>query len=53
LHAVDLPTLVIAGDGDRITPQQRAHELVALLPHTTLHMLTGCGTAPRSSFPRK
>jgi pimeloyl-ACP methyl ester carboxylesterase len=40
---LDLPTVVIGGRSDRITPPAAAARLVELVPHAALHLLDRCG----------
>lgn len=40
---LDLPTVVVGGRSDRITPPAAAARLVELVPHATLHLLDRCG----------
>lgn len=40
---IDLPTVVIGGRCDRITPHSAATRIVDLVPHAELHMIDRCG----------
>ena len=43
LRAVDVPTVVVVGDVDRITPPDHAEELAELIDGAELHVLVGVG----------
>ncbi|WP_051794714.1 alpha/beta fold hydrolase [Streptomyces sp. NRRL S-87] len=43
---VDVPVLVVAGDGDRFAPPEDAEELAAALPHGRRTLLPDCGHFP-------
>lgn len=43
LGAVAVPTLVLAGDEDEITPPELAHELSEAIPGAVLEIVEGCG----------
>jgi pimeloyl-ACP methyl ester carboxylesterase len=45
LGAIDVPTLVLAGDGDKLVPNGCSIELASLLPRATLRVLKGAGHA--------
>ncbi|HEV7173378.1 alpha/beta hydrolase [Pedococcus sp.] len=38
-----VPTVVLVGDRDRLTPQRHAERLAELVPHAELRVLEGCG----------
>jgi pimeloyl-ACP methyl ester carboxylesterase len=38
-----VPTVVLVGDRDRLTPQRHAERLAELVPHAELQVLRGCG----------
>ena len=38
-----VPTVVLVGDRDRLTPQRHAERLTELVPHAELRVLEGCG----------
>lgn len=42
----DLPTLVVVGEHDRITPLATAHRLVAAIPGAQLEVIAGAGHVP-------
>lgn len=44
---LDIPVLVIVGDGDEATPPPLARELAALLPNARLIELAGCAHVPQ------
>lgn len=48
---VDLPALLIAGQYDRVTPPQAAHELARLMPRAQLLQIPRAGHAPFLSHP--
>lgn len=41
--AIDVPTLVLVGDEDRITPPELSHELAALVRGATIEVIAGAG----------
>ena len=43
LPTITVPTLLIGGTEDRLTPPEVMEEMAALLPHAELHILPGCG----------
>jgi pimeloyl-ACP methyl ester carboxylesterase len=43
LHRVQLPTLVLWGEADRVIPPAHADEFVHLIPHASKAMIAGCG----------
>ena len=43
LAHLDIPTLVVAGAQDRVTPPVRSHEIAAALPDARLHVLERTG----------
>jgi pimeloyl-ACP methyl ester carboxylesterase len=53
IHAIKIPTLLIWGLNDTITPPQVAHEFHKLLPNSTLRFLDKCGHAPMMEHPEK
>jgi pimeloyl-ACP methyl ester carboxylesterase len=46
LGAVDVPTLVVVGSNDMLTPPRMAREIVRRLPHAELVVLDGIGHMP-------
>ena len=46
LKNIKVPTLLIWGLNDNITPPSVAHEFERLIPHTELHFIDKCGHAP-------
>jgi pimeloyl-ACP methyl ester carboxylesterase len=46
LHSIAIPTAVIVGAEDRITPLELSREIHALTPGSTLHVIPGCGHLP-------
>lgn len=51
LHAMTLPTCLIWGKNDTITPPDVAEEFHRLLPHNELHWIDKCGHAPMMEQP--
>jgi pimeloyl-ACP methyl ester carboxylesterase len=51
LHKINVPTLLVWGLNDTITPPSVAHEFARLLPHAELHFLDHCGHAPMMERP--
>jgi len=51
LPAIIVPTLLIWGDNDNITPPHVAREFEQYLPNATLVMLKQCGHAPMMEVP--
>jgi 3-oxoadipate enol-lactonase len=45
LRALEVPTLVLSGDADRVIPVENAYRLAALIPGARLHVLSGAGHA--------
>jgi pimeloyl-ACP methyl ester carboxylesterase len=52
LSRISVPTLLIWGLNDTITPPQVAHEFHRLLPNAELHFLDHCGHAPMMERPK-
>jgi pimeloyl-ACP methyl ester carboxylesterase len=52
LPALSKPTLILWGDHDRLFPPKVAHEMQALIPHSTLHMIPNAGHIPQWEQPR-
>jgi len=53
LHQIKIPTLLVWGLNDTITPPMVAHEFDKLIPNTTLHFIDKCGHAPMMEHPKK
>jgi len=53
LHKIVVPTLLVWGLNDTITPPMVAHEFDKLLPNTSLHFIDKCGHAPMMEHPEK
>ena len=51
LHHITVPTLLVWGLNDTITPPPVAHDFARLLPHATLRFLDHCGHAPMMERP--
>jgi pimeloyl-ACP methyl ester carboxylesterase len=50
---IGVPTLVIAGDADQMTPARRGREVAAAIPNARLLTLAGCGHAMLSEQPNQ
>ena len=48
---MNVPSLVIAGDSDQLTPPDLAEEMAALIPGADLHILPNCGHLPVLEYP--
>ena len=53
LPNIHIPTLLVWGLNDTITPPEVAHEFDKLLPNTKLHFIDKCGHAPMMEHPQK
>ena len=51
LHKITIPTLVIWGKQDKITPPEVGYLFKQLLPDATLHMIDQCGHIPTQEHP--
>lgn len=51
LHRIAVPTLLVWGLNDTITPPSVAHDFARLLPQATLRFLDHCGHAPMMERP--
>ncbi len=51
LHKIKMPTLLIWGNQDNITPPFVADEFKKLIPHAELHFIDKCGHAPMMEVP--
>ena len=51
LHEIKLPTLLIWGNNDTITPPFVAKEFNKLIPNSELHFIDKCGHAPMMEVP--
>jgi len=51
LPDLDLPTYLIWGTHDQITPPHVGHEFERLLPNSQLHFIRQCGHAPMMEYP--
>jgi pimeloyl-ACP methyl ester carboxylesterase len=52
LHKIQVPTLLIWGLNDTITPPSVAHEFDRLIPNTELRFIDKCGHAPMMEHPK-
>lgn len=53
LARIAVDTMVVVGEGDRITPVEHARELAAAIPGATLHVLPACGHMPALETPER
>jgi pimeloyl-ACP methyl ester carboxylesterase len=53
LPAIRVPTLVLVGDGDLLTPPEQAHEMADLIPGATLVTVPACGHLSTLERPRE
>jgi pimeloyl-ACP methyl ester carboxylesterase len=53
LHQINVPTLLVWGLNDTITPPHVAHEFDRLISHTELHFIDHCGHAPMMEHPAR
>ncbi len=51
LPRLEIPTLVVWGESDRILPVSQAREAVALLKQSSLELIPGCGHLPQVEHP--
>ena len=51
LKQITLPTLLIWGNNDSITPPFVGREFHRLIPHSELHFIDHCGHAPMMEVP--
>jgi pimeloyl-ACP methyl ester carboxylesterase len=47
LHRIDVPTLIVWGDGDKVFPPRHGEEYRALIPGSRLEILPDCGHLPQ------
>lgn len=52
LASLDVPVMILVGEGDEATPPPMARELAAGLPNATLHELPGCAHVPQLQEPQ-
>jgi pimeloyl-ACP methyl ester carboxylesterase len=53
LKRINVPTLLVWGLNDTITPPHVAHEFDRLISHTELHFIDHCGHAPMMEHPAR
>ncbi len=53
LENIKIPTLLIWGKNDTITPEFVGHEFKSLLPNSELHIIDKCGHAPMMERPEE
>lgn len=51
LHKIEVPTLLVWGLQDRITPIEVAKDFNSLIPNSELHFIDKCGHAPMMEKP--
>ena len=51
--SLEMPALVMAGDGDQATPAALAEELAGLMPHARFKLLDGCAHVPQLQDPER
>jgi pimeloyl-ACP methyl ester carboxylesterase len=53
LSTIDIPTIVVVGREDRVTPVPLSHEIQSLIPESKLHVIPDCGHLPPIEKPHK
>jgi pimeloyl-ACP methyl ester carboxylesterase len=53
LKQIQVPTLLVWGNNDTITPPFVGKEFERLIPHSTLHFIDQCGHAPMMERPEQ
>jgi 2-hydroxy-6-oxonona-2,4-dienedioate hydrolase len=53
LHKIQVPTLLVWGNQDRITPVEVAKDFNRLIPNSELHFIDKCGHAPMMESPNE
>jgi 3-oxoadipate enol-lactonase len=53
LPHINIPTLILHGDADRIIPADSSRWLATQIPQSQLHILPGAGHAPMMTFPQE
>ena len=53
LQEIKVPTCLVWGRNDTITPPMVAEEFLKLMPHSELHWIDKCGHAPMMEVPRE
>ena len=51
LHRVDVPTLIIAGDDDRIIVKENTNAYTSLIPNSMIEIIAGAGHHPHVEQP--
>ena len=51
ISTIDIPTMVLHGTDDAISPVENAHALATLLPNARLHLMEGVGHSPNVESP--
>lgn len=51
LAAISVPTLILAGEEDRIVAPDRSREIAAAIPHADLKLVPVCGHVPQREAP--
>jgi pimeloyl-ACP methyl ester carboxylesterase len=53
LSTIDVPTLVVVGQEDRVTPVHLSYEIQSLVPKSKLHVIPDCGHLPPIEKPHE
>jgi pimeloyl-ACP methyl ester carboxylesterase len=51
LSAITCPTMIVVGDGDRLTPPERAREMQERIAGSRLEIIANCGHLPTLEAP--
>lgn len=51
LAAIAVPTLIVAGEEDRIVDPGRSREMAAAIPHADFRLAPACGHVPQREVP--
>lgn len=52
LGGIDVPTMIIVGDNDKLTPPDESMKMARLIPDAILHRLPHCGHLPPLELPK-
>ncbi|PCE22374.1 hypothetical protein BWP39_22105 [Paraburkholderia acidicola] len=53
LSTIDIPTIVVVGQEDRVTPVRLSYEIQSLVPESKLHAIPDCGHLPPIEKPHE
>lgn len=53
LKQIDVPTLVVVGENDQLTPPSESIKMAQMIPNATLQMLPKCGHLPPLELPNE